>query len=119
MSKKKDETSFTVPATVEIVEEDKQPKTNKKYLKEAEKIVRKMDSLLSDIFDLRTRANDLEMNANTTEIDSRDARRFSELVEVLSAVQGTLYWLTERMARKYVGKEISALGSIKERKPLK
>jgi hypothetical protein len=109
MSKKKKDV-IEVPAEITVEGEAIKLQTNKKYLKQAEKIVRRMDNVLTDVHNLASEADSIYSNVINTEVSDKDNDRFNEIREVLIAVQSTLYWLTDRMARKYVGKEIASLG---------
>ena len=105
----------------EVVEIEKQEeqkvKTDKKYLNKAETLTRKMDKVLSDLYELRDKAQTLAHGEISTDINDKDHDRFEEVFTVLDAISGTLYMLTRRMARKYVGKEIADLDA--NRKTLK
>ena len=118
MSKKEKKNAIEVPAEITVEGEQIKLQTNKKYLKQAEKLVRRMDNVLTDVHNLVSEAENIYSNANTTDVNEKDNARFQEPLEVLTAVQSTLYWLTDRMARKYVGKEIELLNDTK-RKSLK
>jgi hypothetical protein len=117
MSKKKKDV-IEVPAEITVEGEAIKLQTNKKYLKQAEKLVRRMDKVLTDVHTLIGDADQLYSHVHTTEINEKDSFRFQETFEVLTAVQNTLYWLTDRMARKYVGKDIALLNDDR-RKSLK
>lgn len=97
-------------------DEEKQ-KTTKKYLRKAEKITRRLDNVLNDLTEVVVSADDLTC-AETTEVSEKDLQRFYEIREVTQSATQILYHLTERMARKYVGKNIEPLGAVK-RKALK
>jgi hypothetical protein len=96
--------------------ESKEPTTDKAYLKRAEKLVRRMDSVLTDLHELSFEATSLQSEA--IETTDRDNARFSELADVLDSSCTILFYLTGRMSRKYVGKEIDVI-SRNERKTLK
>jgi hypothetical protein len=83
-------------------------KSTKEYTKKAEKIIRRMDGVLTDVYELAVKAAELSAS-DTPEIAPKDNDRFKEMSEVLRSVECNLYWLTERMARKYVGKNIAPL----------
>jgi len=100
------------------VNEDVQPTTDKKYLKQAEKIVRRLDNVLNELNKVYNDACDLNNSIVSTEVSEKDQARFEELTSVVYASENILYQLTNRMARKYVGKEIDSLDNPK-RKSLK
>jgi hypothetical protein len=93
----------------DLAKEDKQ-KTDKKYLKRAEKLVRKLDNVLTDLNKVTVDARTLEAEIITSEVSRRDEARFSEMAIILESSTNVLFQLTDRMARKYVGKEIDNLG---------
>lgn len=113
--------SKTTLAVVEPqeVNEELQQKTDKKLLKRAEKIVRKLDNVLNDMNELTANSYDLATNDTVgTEVSEKDMDRFVELREVIQSSTSILFQLNNRMARKYAGKTIEPLGSRK-RKALK
>jgi uncharacterized protein YaaQ len=102
-----DET-IEVPATVTIEGEEVKLETKKSYLKHADRVVRKLDKILTDMVELTSTATTL-FEGNSTEIAPKDEARFSELHHVLESTSEILYHVTARMARKYTGTEIEPL----------
>lgn len=100
--------------------DNQENKTAKRFLKDAEKQVRKLDNILSDLVKTSQDLDDL-VAAVTTEskdVSEKDFERFNEMASVTSSVAGVLYHLTARMARKYAGKTIEPIDQSK-RKALK
>lgn len=108
-----------MPKSITVEGEEVKLETKKSYLKQADKIVRRMDRVLTDLYTLQCEASDLSDGANTTEVSEKDMDRFTEIHGVLLATTQTLYFLTQRMARKYVGKEIESFQDGRDRKSLK
>ena len=99
----------TIPDTMTVEGEEVELKTKKSYLKTAEKITRRLDRVLTDLNDLSQEARTLANTVIETEVSEKDIARFSELAALTTASVDMLYYLTSRMARKYVGKEIEGL----------
>ena len=110
--------AVTVPADVTI-SVDKEVKTDKKLLKAAEKLVRKLDRVVSELNVLQYEARSLRDwdSAEYSECTDKDQARLTELYNVIYASTGILFHVTERMSRKYTGKDIEPLGQ--DRKSLK
>ena len=98
--------------------QDALPTTAKKYLNQVEQIVRRMDNVLLDLNKLQWDAVGLYEGLISTDVDPKDFARFNEIQAVLGSATCIIYHLTERMARKYVGKEIGLL-DVPNRKSLK
>ena len=94
--------------------------TDKKYLKRAEVISRKLDNEVTRLQNIVREAEELQAQTEvpTTEVNDKDYDRISEIVDVSNGVTVILHQLTKRMARKYAGKEIEPLDQAK-RKSLK
>ena len=112
MSKKENkvvkEEALEVPATMTVEGEEVKLETKKSYLKQADKIVCKLDRILTDMVELTSTSTTL-FEGCTTDIAPKDEARFSELHHVLESTSEILYHLTARMARKYAGTEIEPL----------
>lgn len=93
-------------------------KTDKKILKRAEKVVRRLDNALNELHSVSRDALELH-ESNTADATEKDMDRFHEMQSVICSTCDVLYHLTARMSRKYVGKEIEPIGSMNKRKPLK
>ena len=105
------------PTTEVQSEGTKEPATKKHYLTAAAKLVRKMDKIVMDANDLTGEAADLVNSVITTEVTEKDVNRFDEMENILRSVSNVLFYVTERMARKYVDKNIAPL--VPGRKSLK
>ena len=110
-------------AVIEIgKKEEKEPKivTEKKYLKRAENIVRRLDNVVTQLNKLAQDARDLEQQTElpVTEVSEKDYNRITELTVVLEAATNILFQVDDRMARKYVGKNVDPL-DLKKRDSLK
>ena len=105
---------------VSINADDVKIKTDKKLLDKAEKLVRRLDGVVTELSELREKAHELAFGENTNHaenLNSKDYDRFVEMFTVIDGCVGILHQLDKRMARKYVGKEIDAVDS--KRKTLK
>ena len=98
---------------------DDAPETKKKLIKHAADIVRRLDNVVSELYELREDSQSLIDGtlAPTTDFAPKDMQRFEEMFTVIDASVGILYQLAKRMSRKYVGKEIADLDH--KRKSLK
>ena len=94
-------------------------KTDKRLLKKAAKLVRKLDVVVSNLCDLEMEVGELrDWDANEyDDVEDKDNARFNEMYEILHSSTIILYHMTARMARKYVGKEVAPLEN--KRKALK
>lgn len=95
-------------------------KTNKRYLKQVESIVRRLDGAISELNSVSVELRNFQARhgISITEIDEKDLNRTEEMEEVVSASLMILYQMANRMSRKYVGKTIEEIGDHK-RKSLK
>lgn len=111
--------SITEDNLKEITE--KKPKTDKKYLNQAAKLVRRLDNVLTGLNKVAHDSRELEADMEdipNTEINEKDFARVTELTDTIEAVAEIIYYVTARMSRKYVGKEIASLEN-KKRESLK
>lgn len=95
-------------------------KTDKKILNKTAKSVRRLDYMVTTLYQLqRDTYEPLESGYSGNSIISvKDGERINEMSDIIGATADILFMLTRRMARKYVGKEISNLRDGK-RKSLK
>jgi hypothetical protein len=105
----------------QIVEEVKVPKqlpSTKKCLQQIAKVVRRMDNTLTDLNKVKFEVDELFTKFNPDDVAPKDEARMREMLEVVQASTSILWYLTKRMARKYVNKDIADLSDYK-RKALK
>lgn len=89
--------------------DDVKVKTAKKYSKQIERNVRRLDNVLTDLNEIYNEILDSRGKLISTEISEKDEDRLTEMEDVVGSAVHILYHLTRRMSRKHVGKEIDPL----------
>jgi hypothetical protein len=110
MSKKNKEISgLEIPSTVTVEGEKIKLTTKKSYLKTVDKLVRRVDRIVTDLYEARNEAEVLVSTMIDADVAPKDKSRFYELFDVLDAVTNILYRSNSRMVRKYTGKNVDGL----------
>lgn len=94
-------------------------KTDKKLLKAAEKVVRRLDRIVTDLSALSYDALRLRNwdESEYNQCSEKDQARLEEMAGIIDSSTKILFCVADRMARKYIGKQIEGLSY--ERKSLK
>lgn len=107
--KEKDIQPVSITSNLDDNSPEVRPKTAKKYIIRAEKIVKKLDKVLGDIADIGEDVITLRDDVITSEADEKDIARFTEMAQVVKASGDIMYHLVNRMSRKYLGKETKSV----------